>query len=496
MNVLLPELTYKICSDIVRITDLRNLARVSTEFNKICTKCIPKLEDSYKQKYPNLIFTKYLDKITIEKYTIEIILDEYYDQLPEKYYNKDNTIICVMLSFKERFDLLKYAQSKSCPITNDIIKCAAYVGRIDMIQWAIENIPNIEISKEYANICINLSYNGHIDVLDWMRNNNYDIIIPDICSYAGRKGQLHVYQWLKTHNYELNYGIVDSAAANGHIHVLEWAHENNYIKNNNFCVTAAIYGQTKILQWALDHKYTIENINCKDVIECGHIHVLQWLIAHDYNFNKSLLCEYAATSGKINVLQWLIDNNYKLHPSFYAAAIIKNHLGVLKWAYYNGYLMNNLDLKLTIEKGKIQVLSWLIKNDLLTNPVTIDYDEDDILVLKYGEIKRCFDLYDVELDTIHLLIKKYFTTKKQYNFVINDGKIIMKKYGNHEISNKQQIVCVEKYSYFSSEFRCEHNCWWYFLLYCKNGRSNIKNFSRDKINECCQHKKYMNYIKN
>jgi len=88
MNTLLPELFCKLCDDIFRITDIRNLSRVCKKYNECCK------EQYYIQKYRSLLFSKYLEIYSVEKYTVELILGECYNLLLVRYFNKNNDMIC------------------------------------------------------------------------------------------------------------------------------------------------------------------------------------------------------------------------------------------------------------------------------------------------------------------------------------------------------------------------------------------------------------------
>ena len=87
------------------------------------------------------------------------------------------------------------------------------------------------------------SYNGNLDVLVWMKNNNrskweeqcndadkiiFSGLLP--CVEAAKGGQLEVLQWLHQNGYTSNV-MIDTitccaAAANGHLDILQWLRQN------------------------------------------------------------------------------------------------------------------------------------------------------------------------------------------------------------------------------------------------------------------------------
>jgi hypothetical protein len=142
------------------------------------------------------------------------------------------------------------------------------------------------------------------------------------------------------------------------------------------------------------------------------------------------------------------------------------------------------------------VLSWLIKNDLIKGNKTIEYSEFEktnvYLIVNLEEMQLYVDIFTLKIDTIQFIIEKYCTFKKQYNFIIDNGHITVKKYGDDNNCNKQKIVCVEKNKSIVSYLNCDNNCWMYFLTLCRGNYLNINIFAREKISECCQHKIYIN----
>src|SRR5579863_5409443 len=91
------------------ITDVRTLSRVNTSYYVFFVNRIGELKDIYWKKYRSLSFSYELEKTSILKFTIELILDGYYHLIPDRYYNPDNVIMCPMLAFAGNLEKLLFA---------------------------------------------------------------------------------------------------------------------------------------------------------------------------------------------------------------------------------------------------------------------------------------------------------------------------------------------------------------------------------------------------
>ncbi len=481
MDTLLPELSEKIRDSVIRITDIRNLSRVNKKYNDLCKDRITDLEIFYKKKYDGLFLIKHLMASPLEKYTIEIILDGCYSLLTEKYYG-DNPVICNMFAFVGNLELLKYAYSKSCPIDRTLYSCAAYIGHVDMLQWIVVNT---KLEPTQHSLETNVVVGGHVNVLDWMLLHKMEINSAVICGNLGKYGHLCILEWLKFHKYEIKSSMFGVAARYGHLPFIIWGYENNYISKGSFYVdslecdslgnSAARNGHVHILDWALKHNYDIkfDDYDYKLIIKRKYINVLQWLYEHNFTFPDKIY-EYIVRYDQISVLQWANDHGYKISDSIYTS----------EFRY-----------------GK-NVLNYIIKNISITKPITINYNQNEFttieLIIKYEKLNEDkqmrIDVLRLDFGAIELIIDKYFTTKKQFHFIINKETITLKKYGDEDDCDNQQIIYLKNDGTIQTcGFGCNDKCWWYLLMFCKNKDSDLQISIKEKINRCLQHKKYINH---
>ena len=132
MNI---DIFNEIFSHLLTITDIRNLSRTCKTYYNICSDKIVKLQNEYNKKYSNVSLLQLLKPGSKELFTFELVINGYYDLIPEAYYSKDNKVMCAALALQGTLPMLEYARSKHCPITEDCANCAAFNNHIDILKW-------------------------------------------------------------------------------------------------------------------------------------------------------------------------------------------------------------------------------------------------------------------------------------------------------------------------------------------------------------------------
>ncbi len=495
MDELPDELFDLICFNLTCITDVRCLSMVCKKYNLKCQTQIIDMEMFYKKKYKGIDLIKYLDKYSIEKFTIEIVLDNYCNLLTDKYYTENNEVICSVLALCGKFELLKYANSKSCQIINYATSCAAYNGHVDILDWIFKNT-NFEIN--YVYVCSNASRNGHVNVLEWLNQNSLHISTETCERDSINNGHINILQWLLQHNLMVETKISSYAACYGKVNILQWARDNKLIQNNSFCSFAASNNHINVLQWAKDNKYSMEDINYLSIIQSGHIDVITWLYNNGYTINDNI-CGMAIKYGHIDILQWAINHNYKC-DNLVNFAIECNSINILQWTLRNNYKIDENIYENAVLAYNYDIIKWTIKNNLPTKPMSINVtvnNHDTIhLLLKHNllivDVDNCMGLLTINKNTIQLIGSKYFKIKKQYHIIIKNNTIKHEKYGEKNDCNNQKIVCYDSDGNIDiCDCNCNHDCWWYFMMYCLNENHDIKSLAREKIYDCDKHKKYL-----
>ena len=489
-----------ILSYLGKITDVRNLSRITKKSNELCDKSKGDLIKEYKQKYGNFLFAKHFDEWSQERITVEIVLDTYLRMLPEKYFNRDNQIITPMLALCGDLNLLKEAYTKSCKFTSNTANCAAYGGHLHILEWLVHKL-RLDMNKD--SIVKNCIAGGHIHILDWCKTNGYgnDKIcfmeaikcgqitvlqwlaenrirrFDNICIEAVNYGQPGVLTWAIKNKYILSPTFCLDAVRRGHVNILQWAHNNyyhNYLKNEELMNMAIVESKIDILQWFYDNGYSIDNEICIKTVKYGHVELLRWLLKHGFDLHKTFF-EDVVNKHNVPMLQLILDNHYGIPENIYECALRYN---------------------------KPSVVQWLIKNDLFVKKVNLKIDHCNskmIMLLQnnnYLEINvdTCVELVSADLTFLEH-VEKCFVKKKQYHFKICKNVIMIEPYGQSDCDDGQKIIDYWANGHIDiCSLDCSGNCWWYFYMFCKTKVVEVKKFTRDKVCKCPKHKVYCEYF--
>jgi hypothetical protein len=442
MHSLPKELLTHIGDHIIRITDLRSFSQTTSYINTICQDLVTKLEDKYRTKYRRFSFSRCSDKL--HKYTVEFVLDGYKELLPDKYYIPQNEYICSMLAFVGDFELLMKAFNQGCSITPYTLNCASYNGHLDILKWITDstNVSNT------VGILENATYCGNTKILDWIIEIAPDVNLYDVYSSGMKGGLIGVIEWYFKYrgNNITSDNFFSIASKYGHTHLLEWGIKKLGKPTNNFYNVAIRNGFVDVLQWALDHDYLHEIPHWERALHREQTNILQWALNHKYDIEDNFYMS-AVKRGKNKILQWAHDRQ-KLYSGFMRDAVIYNRFDVLKWGRTNAYDFD-LDFGLHIE---------------------------DLLLYEYCPIDFLEQIYDLP--------------KSQYDFVVNGNQIQIISFVDQTHYTGQKITYSNPDGNITINFNCEHNCWWYWFLYCKKLYMDKAKYIREKINRCSYHKQY------
>ncbi len=505
MDLLPNELIDLICFNLKCITDIRNLSRIGKKYNLKCQKHITNMETLYKKKHKRLDLVKHFDKHSVEKFTIEIVLDNYYDLLPEKYYNKNNGMMCAILALCGNFELLKIAHLTSCPLEHYAASCAAHEGHVKILDWISKHI-NINMRL----ICSNGAGNGHVNVLDWLLENKYEIRTKelDTCVVkASHRGHTNVLNWLLQHNYIIDVlKCIESASNDNRIKILQWLFDHNLVKNNSFCDHAKTNGYVDVLDFALNNGFIITNNYLDLIIAGGKIDVLQWLYDNNGFKPNNNYCINTVVYGHIDIFKWMLEHGCSVNEKVINSVIKYNKINILQWLLDNKYKMDNNNYKVAIHHRQHEILSWIIKNNLHIEQIALQITPSLSNTMIKLLLKHNYLIIDptnfiellsnnIDIGIIQLIGEKHFITKKQYHFIIENNNIKIKNYETGPDLNKQKIICYENDGNIDiCDFNCDCKCWWYFLIFCENKNQDVKIFAKNKINGCNKHTKYINML--
>ncbi len=131
-----------------------------------------------------------------------------------------------LFGFTSRFDqIIVYANSSGYMIDLSSLPSIAKLGYLKILQW----IHTLFINAKHWNtwVCTLAAENGHLKLLQWLRENDcpWDELT---CAYAAGCGQLEVLQWARQQvpPAPWNEWTCALAVKGGHLSVLQWAREN------------------------------------------------------------------------------------------------------------------------------------------------------------------------------------------------------------------------------------------------------------------------------
>jgi hypothetical protein len=466
-------------------------------FQKICATYITHLEKEYQTKYSHLTFVKYLRlPDDIRKYTVEIILDEYYDLLSKNYFTSENDIICSMLAFKGNFSLLKFANKSECPIDKYTIRCASYSGHLDILDWLLVNLPKTEYEESVRH---NAVIGSQVGVLEWLHAKT-QINFSELESEAITNGRIVILEWMIKNNLVIDFSkCFKDGAKFGYVHLLQWAHDQgSKPSSQSYIHTAIEHNHPKILQWAFDHNYIMETPRWEVARKTD---VLNWALDHGYILDDSFYA-HVVRLNKSEFLQWAFDrdNKYKLYDGWSTDAVQNGCLKILDWAKDHGYELDNSLGELAVRHYRTNTLGWLIENKIITEPIAVNVENEnkDLAILLFQKnllkigAKSYLKLIELGVIGLEAIQEEYFTTRKQYHFIIGEKTNHRIKYGDSDDCTNQKIIYYNQYGYpITDDFNCGLKCWFYFWLFDQMGDYNIFR----PIYQCKVHQKYVEKLK-
>jgi len=258
------ELIITIFDSISLITDKRHFLRVCKKYNSLTKQSFMEYEKNYKIKD----FDK-IDKYCVEKFTLELCYDGYFENIPFNYIFSNNKVLVKCLSYFGNIKLLVLLKDKDYNLSN-VCEFAARNGHLDVLKWARENACDWDV-----NTCLYAGMNGHLKVLQWLRANGCPWN-SDTCAYAALNGHLDVLKWARENGCDWDIWTCANAALNGHLEVLKWARKNGCEWNSWTCTKAAFNGHLEVLKWARENGCDWNSNTCTKAVLNGHLEVLKW----------------------------------------------------------------------------------------------------------------------------------------------------------------------------------------------------------------------------
>ncbi len=244
MEQLPNEIILLIFDNIKLITDKRHFLKTCNKYNLITKQSFYNYEKNYKVKH-----FKKIERYCVEKFTLELCHDKYFEMIPERHIIADNIILIHALASFNCLPLLKLAKENGCNLFY-VCKHAAFNGNIEILKWAKEI--GCELTPQYIIYTIE---NGHLDALKWIQSNykTGKFLITRLCDYSAFYGQLDILKWAHEFNYLWNENTCLLAASKNHLSCLKYARENGCDWDARVYLIAKGKGHTELLNWAIEN---------------------------------------------------------------------------------------------------------------------------------------------------------------------------------------------------------------------------------------------------
>ncbi len=367
MDKLPTEITLIIFDYINKITDKRQFLRTCKKYYEITKNSMQIAETNFKVKHFDN--EKYYG---VEKFTLELCDDKYFDKIPFSYFNESNKVIMKLLTIHGQLELIKFGVSKSCTFNYICSEFAAAYGHLEILKWSQLNNYHIDINW----LLTIAAQNGQLEVLKWVNSNKIKNDITsessggsttslyisdlDICKQAALNGHIEILKWCKGNGYDWNVNTCSGAALNGHFEVLKWLRVNGCVWDKSSCVNAAKNGHFEILKWLRENDCPWGN-TCTAAAYNGHFETLKWARANGAPWSEST-CKYAAYNGHFETLKWLRENGCPWSPDSCSAAAQNGQFEILKWLRKNGCPWTIDTCTDAYNSGHIDILKWCIEN--------------------------------------------------------------------------------------------------------------------------------------
>ena len=188
-------------------------------------------------------------------------------------------------------------------------QAAASLGYFHIVKWYYGNIPKRPNSgMETMDAAAG---NGHLDIVEWLHENDDDGCTHDAMDLAASNGFLNVVEWLHNNRHEgSSQSGMDKAAENGHFGIVKFLHENR----TEGCTPAAMDGAAGN----------------------GHLDIVKYLHTNRTEGCTRMAMDRAACNGHLEVVEWLRENrNEGYYPQTLSGVVINGHTRVLKWFLKN-----------------------------------------------------------------------------------------------------------------------------------------------------------------
>lgn len=430
---------------LLPISDKRNFTR--------CTKFLNTIDIApYEKKFVNAMNSSIRINMTdLEKYTLELIFNDYNHLIPDRYFCYENKINNhPLIHFYCGFIVSTYIKdrlTKNIVNSSDAVKNILTKHKLDKYCDKYTKYVEKSLNTYMYNYICGMALGGHLELIQSFLNNNavFENFIKSeqnsIAQFAGYGGHCHILDWLITicHRYGIPTktmfdDVYYHAATNGQLNVLIW-----FKTNASDDVKPLIYKQVFAIHLHMIHS---SRDFFKDIVNNNHFEVLKYLLTD----SDTIL--YFKPKFK----SWL--------ESTGSAGLVANRPEIWQWVSENAYVVSDM-------------LCGPTDPDIMCpiNILTLKYQSNCFCRKKLREINPIYDTLE------------YFISVHKYGCPWHQDTLdIIIKYGDMDLLKQiYDNSAISEYTIICSA--CKHNqsgILKYFYPIWKN--DNTRDHENDAIN--------------
>ena len=273
---------------------------------------------------------------------------------------------------------------------NEVTQSAAAAGHFDVLMWLIQTAKFsvdadalLAEAAEHGHLDIvmwcagkagracpylNAIRNGHIRVLEYLRDQEMVTFSGQSIEAAVEAGQLEMLVWLReVAGCPWDYNTAFKAAKSGHLNVLKYVVEHGcpltpgpFENHLNLHATAIVH--TEVVKYLIGlgtPEMTLDRL-CNLAAEKGNLELLMWLMEIGCTYNQQELFGSATVRGHLKVLRWLHEERgWPIPDDIANKAAFSGHVAILEWLRSIGCSFTTLTCERAAKGGHLEALKWL-----------------------------------------------------------------------------------------------------------------------------------------
>lgn len=201
----------------------------------------------------------------------------------------------------------------------------------------------------FANACAN----GNIEILQWLKENNFETD-QTVGIEAASRNKSDIIIWLLQNGYKLADRVWSLMIQHGNLELLKYGKEKGYTFVSNFCHFCPT-NRPDILKWLYEQRIDHEDSNFH--IGRWDLETIKWLHARGYQWQEFTAADIIK-SDQLESLNYVYDHGCVLSEYCYEEAARKGNKEIFQWLYDHNCPKSNRTTRLLARRGNLELLKW------------------------------------------------------------------------------------------------------------------------------------------